>query len=124
LPAIARHPFLGTGIGSTSATSGGGGVISFYLTMMKEGGIFALLLILAFFAFVFREIARLPRRDPYKYAYAASFVAAVCHYGIISDIWYPWFWLLSVFIVAQHRSRLATPQQTVPASPETLARVQ
>lgn len=106
LPVALRHPLGGTGIGSTSAEQGSG-VISFYLTMLKEGGIPALLLIVAFFVLVFREIARLPRRHPYKYAYAASFVAAVAHYAIVSDIWYPWFWLLCIFVVAERRSALA-----------------
>lgn len=105
LPVAMRHPLLGTGIGSTSAELGGG-VISFYLTMLKEGGIPSLLLICAFFALVFREIARLPRKHPYKYAYTASFVAAVAHYAIISDIWYPWFWLLCVFVIAERRIAL------------------
>jgi hypothetical protein len=101
-PVAAEHPFLGTGIGSTSAESGGG-VVSFYLTMLKEAGLPSLLLILAFMFAVFREIATLPRRDAYKYAYAASFTAAVSHYAIISDIWYPWFWLLCIFVIWQRR---------------------
>jgi O-antigen ligase len=109
LPVAVRHPVFGTGIGSTSAELGGG-VISFYLTMLKEAGIPSLLLILAFFTLVFREITKLPRRDPYKYAYAVSFVAAVSHYAIISDIWYPWFWLLCIFVVAQRRGALVAAQ--------------
>jgi hypothetical protein len=124
LPAIARHPLLGTGIGSTSAELGSG-VISFYLTMLKEAGIPALLLILAFFALMFREITRLPRQDPYKYVYAASFVAAVCHYAIISDIWYPWFWLLCVFIIVERRGQplAPAPEETAEAPPDALSRV-
>jgi len=101
-PVAAEHPLLGTGIGSTSAELGGG-VISFYLTMLKEAGLPSLMLIVAFLVAVFRQILLLPRWDPYKYAYAASFAAAVCHYAIISDIWYPWFWLLCIFVIAQRR---------------------
>ena len=101
-PAAVEHPFLGTGIGSTSAESGSG-VVSFYLTMLKEAGVPSLILIVAFLVAVFREIWRLPRWDAYKYVYAASFAAAVCHYAIISDIWYPWFWLLCIFVIGQRR---------------------
>jgi len=112
-PVAAEHPILGTGIGSTSAESGGG-VVSFYLTMLKEAGLPSLILIVAFLAAVFREIVLLPRWDAYKYAYAASFAAAVCHYAIISDIWYPWFWLLCIFVIGQRR---------VPGPAAELARV-
>jgi O-antigen ligase/polysaccharide polymerase Wzy-like membrane protein len=101
-PIAAEHPLWGTGIGSTSAESGQG-VVSFYLTMLKEAGVPSLILIVAFLSAVFGEIAALPRRDPFKYVYSASFVAAVCHYAIISDIWYPWLWLLCVFAIGERR---------------------
>jgi hypothetical protein len=71
--------------------------------MLKEAGLPSLMLIIAFLAAVFREILLLPRWDAYKYAYAASFTAAVCHYAIVSDIWYPWFWLLCIFVIGQRR---------------------
>ena len=105
-PLAAAHPFLGTGIGSTSVETGTG-VVSLYLTMLKEAGLPSLLLIVAFLCAVFHEILVLPRRDPYKYAYAASFVAAACHYAVISDIWYPWLWLLCSFAIAQRRVYVA-----------------
>src|SRR5207253_1173199 len=105
-PLAAEHPFLGTGIGSTSAETGTG-VVSLYLTMLKEAGLPSLLLIVAFLCAVFHETWALPRRDPYKYAYAASFVAAACHYAVISDIWYPWLWLLCSFAIAQRRVYVA-----------------
>lgn len=107
-PVAAEHPFWGTGIGSTSAEMGQG-VVSFYLTMLKEAGLPSLILIACFLYAVSREILSLPRRDPYKYAYGASFVAAACHYAIISDIWYPWLWLLCVFAVGQRRVSTPSP---------------
>jgi hypothetical protein len=58
---------------------------------------------------VFRQILALPRDDAYKYAYGASFVAVACHYAVVSDVWYPWLWLLCVFIVARSRRRAALP---------------
>jgi O-antigen ligase/polysaccharide polymerase Wzy-like membrane protein len=108
-PIAAEHPFLGTGIGSTSAESGTG-VVSLYLTMLKEAGLPSLILIVAFLAAVFREILVLPRRAPYKYAYAASYVAAVCHYAVISDIWYPWIWLLCIFVIGQRHVGRRSPE--------------
>src|SRR5437762_5213952 len=118
-PIAAEHPIWGTGIGSTSAESGGG-VVSFYLTMLKEAGIPSLALILAFLAAVFREILTLPRRDAYKYAYGASFIAAVCHYAIISDIWYPWLWLLCVLAIGQ-RWVTTAPTSNLRVSPPAVA---
>ena len=54
-----------------------------------------------FFLAVFRQIWALPRRNPYKYAYGASFVAAVCHYAVVSDIWYPWLWFLCTLVAGE-----------------------
>ena len=87
-------------MGSTSVERGSG-VISFYLTMLKEAGTVSLALILVFFALIFRRIMMLPSWNRFKYAYAVSFVAALCHYAIISDIWYPWLWLLCVFVTTE-----------------------
>ncbi|OLC06451.1 MAG: hypothetical protein AUH42_05540 [Gemmatimonadetes bacterium 13_1_40CM_70_11] len=100
LSVAAEHPLLGTGVGSTSVERGSG-VISFYLTMLKEAGTVSLALILVFFALIFRRIMMLPSWNRFKYAYAVSFVAALCHYAIISDIWYPWLWLLCVFVTTE-----------------------
>ena len=100
----AEHPVFGTGIGSTSLETGSG-VLSFYLTMLKEAGVLALVSIVLFFASVFRQIAALPSWNRYKYAYAASFTAAICHLAVISDIWYPWLWLLCVLVAAEYAGR-------------------
>jgi hypothetical protein len=104
----AQHPLWGTGVGSTSARTGEG-LISFYLTMLKEAGVPGLVLVVSFLVAVFRQILALPRDDAYKYAYGASFVAVACHYAVVSDVWYPWLWLLCVFIVARSRRRAALP---------------
>src|SRR5207244_11262844 len=71
--------------------------------LLKEAGLPSLLLIVAFLCAVFHEILVLPRRDPYKYAYAASFVAAACHYAVISDIWYPWLDRKSTRLNSSHQ---------------------
>jgi len=111
--AAAQHPVWGTGVGSTSARTGEG-LISFYLTMLKEAGAPGLVLVVSFLVSVFRQIVALPRDDDYKYAYGAGFVAVACHYAVISDVWYPWLWLLCVFIVARS-GRRAAPPLTAPA---------
>ena len=90
----------------------GEGVISFYLTMLKEAGVPGLALVVAFLLAVFRRILALPRADAYKYVYGASFVAVVCHYAVISDFWYPWLWLLCVFIVTHSPRRATQPLAT------------
>jgi len=116
----AQHPAFGTGIGSTSVEEGRG-VISFYLTMLKEAGVPALLLSVAFLLGVFRQIWLLPRGDPTKYAYGASFVAVACHYGVISDIWYPWLWFLCVLVTGERRSlALRVRQDLLSGSSEVL----
>jgi hypothetical protein len=92
-----EHPLIGTGIGSTSRDTGSG-IMSFYLTMLKEGGVVTLGAIVLFLGGVLRRITTLPAATPYKYAYAASFVAAVLHYAVISDVWYPWLWLLCALV--------------------------
>jgi O-antigen ligase len=102
LNSAAEHPVFGTGIGSTAVETGRG-VISFYLTTLKEAGIPALVFVLLFLSLVFRTILVLPRSAPYKYAYVASFVAAICHYAVVSDIWYPWLWFLCAFVSAEQR---------------------
>ena len=97
-----EHPLLGTGIGSTSRETGSG-LISFYLTMLKEGGVVTLGTIVLFLGGVLHRIGALPVTSRYKYAYAASFIAAVCHYAVISDVWYPWLWLLCALIACDAR---------------------
>lgn len=97
-----QHPFLGTGIGSTSLETGSGN-LSFYLTMLKEGGIVTLSLSVLFLGNIFRRIWALPANNRYKYAYAASFVAGVGQYAVISDVWYPWLWLLCALVACESR---------------------
>ncbi len=97
-----EHPFLGTGIGSTSLETGSGN-LSFYLTMLKEGGVVTLSLSLLFLGSVFRRIWGLPANSRYKYAYAASFVAGVGQYAVISDVWYPWLWWLCALVACEPR---------------------
>lgn len=92
-----EHPFVGTGIGSTSRDTGAG-VISFYLTILKEAGVVTAVLIVFFLGSVCRRIVLLPATHPYKYAFALSFVAAVGHYAVMSDIWYPWLWFLCAVV--------------------------
>jgi len=98
VPIAEAHPVFGTGVGSTSLETGQG-VISFYLTMLKEAGIPALILILAYLAWTFRQITRLPGGNPYKYAFATALIAAITQYAAISNIWFPWLWLLCSLII-------------------------
>jgi O-antigen ligase len=97
-----EHPVLGTGIGSTSRETGSG-LISFYLTMLREGGVVTLGTVVLFLGAMLHRIGALPSTSRYKYAYAASFIAAVCHYAVISDVWYPWLWLLCALIACDAR---------------------
>lgn len=109
---VQDRPILGTGIGSTSQETGTG-VISFYLTILKEGGIPALLLISAYLAAILTMVVQLPSYSPFKYAYAIALVAAVVHYAVISDIWFPWIWLLAILIVDE---RVAPTDGRAPVS--------
>jgi O-antigen ligase len=97
IPVAADNPFLGIGVGSTSEATGEG-VVSFYLTMLKEAGIPALILIVSYLLLALAGVVRLSTRSPYKYAYAIAMVSAILQYAAISDIWFPWLWLLCILI--------------------------
>lgn len=90
---IKQNPIIGKGIGSTSAERGTG-VVSFYLLLLREGGLFAFILFMCFVMTMFYKIVTMPKKFSYKYAYIVSFVAALGHYAVISDFWLPWIWFL------------------------------
>jgi hypothetical protein len=91
------RPILGYGLGSSSEATGTG-VLSLFLTLATEAGLVAMVLFLLFVLSVWVTLVRFPPTASAKYAYVLSFVAATLHYAVISDIWYPWYWLLVILI--------------------------
>lgn len=96
LDVAGRHPWLGVGVGTTSATSGTG-VISLYLTIIKEAGVLALALFLGYLGLVAGQAIALPASGV-KYALLAGLVAGAVHYAVIANIWYPWLWMLVALV--------------------------
>ncbi len=92
-------PLIGYGAGSFKAMKFEieGGVVSFWLQVMFEGGAVALMALLSGYTLIFRRALLLPFSR--KYGYIISLSAGFVHYAVISDYWKPWVWLVLAMVV-------------------------
>lgn len=110
---IADGSVFGTGVGATSAATGGG-VVSWFLVLLVEAGPLA---VIAFAVLVYHSLLDLYAAGvsrATRLALQSSIVAVTVHYALVPNIWYPWFWLLCALAAAERhvaslrRSRDAT----------------
>jgi len=105
-------PIVGLGAGGfLTSDKIGDGIISWWLQLIVEGGVFAALLMFAFFAVSFIIIVRLKSRT--KYALMTSIVAVGVHYIVISDYWLPWLWFLVNLVLLASLDEKTEPNAAV-----------
>lgn len=88
-------PFFGIGPGEISYRYGIG-TVSWYLKILSETGLIALILLCCFFLAVYSRLSSLP--TGLKTVYFLCLTSGVIHYAVISNYWMPWIWLVILLI--------------------------
>ena len=97
LAQFGEAPFFGRGLGDTSAGGDESGLISFYLTLLAECGLPALLAFVAFLAFLLLPVLRPPPRRALlapRLGLIMAFVAAAGHFALVTGYSESWPWLV------------------------------
>ncbi len=79
-----------------------GGTILLYLTIALESGLLGLVLFLIFCGVLFHKAIRL-QNPQLRFALLFALCSSFLHFLIISNYWYPWFWILAIIIQANYR---------------------
>jgi O-antigen ligase len=90
-----QNPFMGKGLGYYSYNEGGT-VVNFYLMLMLEAGVFPLILLLLFYATIFKKIIAL--KTSVKPYLIVAFLCGIGHLISQSLFHHPCIWLLFIFI--------------------------
>jgi O-antigen ligase len=79
-----------------------GGTILLYLTIILESGLAGLLFFLIFCGLLLFKAIKLQNR-PLRFALMFALICSFLHFVLISNYWYPWFWVLAIFIQSSYR---------------------
>ena len=82
-----------------------GGTILLYLTIVLESGLVGLLFFLLFCAIIFYKTVRLKDRR-LRFALMFGLISSLFHFFLISNYWYPWFWILAIIVQVNYRISL------------------
>ena len=102
LEAFSVNPLFGIGLGSTSALEEGRGVISFYLTVLAETGIFAFLFCVLFFLATIGYGLKIRSFDLTSMGLLlSSLLASLGHFAIATNFESAWVWFLLAFVTVK-----------------------
>ncbi|GHB59227.1 O-antigen ligase family protein [Persicitalea jodogahamensis] len=79
-----------------------GGTILLYLTIILESGLLGLSFFLIFCALLFYKAMKL-QNPQLRFVLLFALCSSFLHFLIISNYWYPWFWILAIIIQANYR---------------------
>lgn len=92
-----------------------GGTILLYLTYALESGLFGLSLFLIFCVLITYKVTKLKNRQ-LRFALLFGLLCSFLHFFIISNYWYPWFWILAIIIQINYRiDHTLTQRTTIPS---------
>jgi O-antigen ligase len=92
-----QAPIFGRGLGDTSAGGDESGLISFFLTLLAEAGLPALLFFLAFLVLLLAPLLRAPPRAELvapRLAFLMAVVTSAGHYALVTGYNETWPWFL------------------------------
>ena len=79
-----------------------GGTILLYLTIVLESGLLGLSFFLLFCGILFYKVIKLKDRR-LRFALMFGLISSLLHFFLISNYWYPWFWILAIIIQVNYR---------------------
>lgn len=79
-----------------------GGTILLYLTYALESGLVGLLLFLIFCGVLTYKANKIRNRN-LRFVLLFGLISSFLHFFLISNYWYPWFWILAIIIQTNYR---------------------
>ena len=90
----------------------GGGIFSWPVQVLTEGGMVAGVLLAGMFAVLLRTVFQI--RGKSNYGYVMAVLAAMAHYSVVSDYWMPWIWFLVILVYRARETGVVLVPNLVP----------